>query len=80
MGVAVSNTINLKGADVYISGKLVPLADEQATITRIRELRSTGATLAAIAENLNVAGIVTKRSGAWFPSTVRNVLQSTLQQ
>lgn len=41
----------------------------------IADVRATGATsLATIAQELNVRGIVTPRGGRWHPSSVRNLL------
>lgn len=40
----------------------------------IRVRKAAGATLAAIADELNALGVTTARGGAWHPSTVRNVL------
>jgi len=48
---------------------------EQATVTRIVALRAAGRTFAAVAEQLTAEGRRTKRGGAWYASTVRNVLQ-----
>jgi hypothetical protein len=57
---------------------LVPIADEQATIGRIRALRSAGGTLDAIAGTLNSEAIPTKRGCKWNARTVLNVVNSDL--
>jgi site-specific DNA recombinase len=48
---------------------------EQATLARARELRASGAGLAAIAAALTAEGRPTKRGGAWHITTVRKLLQ-----
>jgi hypothetical protein len=41
----------------------------------VRQIQATGATtLAQIAEALNVRGVQSARGGAWYPSTVENLL------
>jgi len=57
---------------------LVPIADEQATIGRIRALRSAGGTLDAIEGTLNSEAIPTKRGCKWNARTVLNVVNSDL--
>jgi DNA invertase Pin-like site-specific DNA recombinase len=58
---------------------LIPMADEQTVIARVKTLRRSGSTLADIAITLNTDGIPTKRAGGrWYPSTVRNLLESTM--
>lgn len=41
----------------------------------IKARKAAGASLQAIADELNALGVATARGGAWYPSTVRNVLQ-----
>jgi hypothetical protein len=50
------------------------LADEQAILSRIRELHAQGRTLAAISDALNAEGIMPRRGVKWYPSSVRNVI------
>jgi len=63
-----------------VNGKLVALPEEQAIVTRMKELRYAGVPLAVIAARLNEMGVPTKRAGRWYPSTVSNVLQSSLYE
>ena len=53
----------------------VPADDEQATIARIVELRSAGASLRAIADVLGVEGRRPKRGDSWHPTTLARVLR-----
>ena len=48
---------------------------EQATVSRLVELRAAGRTFAQVAGQLTAEGRRTKRGGQWYASTVRNVLQ-----
>jgi DNA invertase Pin-like site-specific DNA recombinase len=50
------------------------VADELATVVRIRELRAGGASLRDIAAALTVEGHATKKGGAWSAKVVRSVL------
>ena len=60
---------------------LMPAADEQAVISRIRALRSAGETLEAIAGLLNTEEVPTKRAGGkWYGRTVLNVLNSDMHE
>jgi DNA invertase Pin-like site-specific DNA recombinase len=45
---------------------------------RIASMRSSGAGWTEIANTLNADGVPTARGGAWFPSTVRNVVERSL--
>jgi DNA invertase Pin-like site-specific DNA recombinase len=47
---------------------------EQATLARMREMRDDGMSLREIAEQLNAAGIPSKRGGPWHPQTVSRAL------
>ncbi|MBD3677565.1 MAG: recombinase family protein [Rhodobacteraceae bacterium] len=51
-------------------------ADEFAAkvMPTIQTRKAAGASLAAIADELNALGVATARGGKWHPSTVRNVL------
>jgi hypothetical protein len=44
----------------------------------VRQIQAAGATtLAQIAEVLNAHGVQSARGGAWYPSTVKNLLDRT---
>lgn len=53
---------------------LAEVADELEAVCVMQELRAAGATLQAIADELNARGIATKRGGRWYPTTVKNIL------
>lgn len=59
-------------------GKLVPIDEEQRVIAEIREMRDEGKTLREIANDLNGRGIVGKRGGKFFASTIKAVLSNDL--
>ena len=52
-----------------------PALLDEATIGRIRELRSQGLSLPLIASTLTTEGYTTKRGGAWHPFTVQKILK-----
>lgn len=54
--------------------------NEQRTVTMVRNLRRRGFGYREIARRLRVEGIKTKRGGAWWPSTVRYMLQNPVYQ
>jgi DNA invertase Pin-like site-specific DNA recombinase len=54
--------------------ELVEFWDEMHTITRIREMRESGLSLAKIADALNEQGIAPKRGPMWYAQTVSRVL------
>jgi DNA invertase Pin-like site-specific DNA recombinase len=56
-------------------GELVLDDDEQAVRNRMEALRDRGASLRAIADELNGMGVPAKRGGRWHPQTVARVLQ-----
>lgn len=58
-----------------VGRELVPDADEQRTVERIRELRSAGLTYRAIAQALDSEGYPTKRGGRWHPFTVQGIIK-----
>lgn len=62
--------------DVDAEGRQVraPVAEQQATIARARELRDAGYTLREIAHALRAEGRRTMRGGNWHASTVRGLL------
>jgi len=57
-------------------GKLIEVADEQAILRIIGELRQAGMSLRAIADELTAAGHRTKKGKTkWYSETVRSILQ-----
>ncbi|MBN9419317.1 MAG: recombinase family protein [Candidatus Eremiobacteraeota bacterium] len=50
-----------------------PLSDP-ATLARVRELRASGFSMAAIAQTLTEEGFQTKRGGQWQPHTIKKIL------
>lgn len=65
------------GFDVK-NGMLIKNDDEQYTISLIKQWRSEGFTLYAIAQRLTKQGIPTKRGGKWYCSTVKYILDNDL--
>ena len=64
------------GWSVDAEGNLIELADEQAVIAKINELREAGVSLRQIAKGLTDAGILTKKGKAvWYAETVKSILQ-----
>jgi hypothetical protein len=59
-------------------GKLVPIDVELRLVAEIRAMRRDGQTLRAIAANLNGRGIVGKRGGRFYASTVLAVVKNSL--
>jgi site-specific DNA recombinase len=57
-----------------IDGRLIANDAEQALITRISSMRSTGLSFAKIADQLNAEGVATKRGGRWFASTIKQII------
>jgi site-specific DNA recombinase len=57
-----------------VDGLLVRNRAEQATLSRMRDLRDTGFSFAVIADRLNARGIPSKRGGIWHAMSVRSVL------
>ena len=55
-------------------GELVDDEAEQATLTRMRQLREAGASLRVIATTLGREGHLAKRKGVWHPTTVKRAL------
>ncbi|WP_239935256.1 recombinase family protein [Streptomyces sp. CBG31] len=54
--------------------ELVPDADEAQVLERMRAWQAEGASVRAIAERLNAAGVPTKRGARWHPTTVNRLL------
>ena len=59
-------------------GKLVPVDEELRVIAEIKDMRAAGLTLRDIADDLNKRGIVGKRGGKFFASTIKAVLENQL--
>lgn len=57
------------------NARLVPVPEEQAVIARMRELRSEGLSLRAIAEALEAEGHQPKRGAAWHPTSLARILE-----
>jgi DNA invertase Pin-like site-specific DNA recombinase len=76
-GHALGNRTNLEEARERAKEALSRSADEFAARigSTVRELRDQGLTLAVIATRLNAMGVPTARGGAWYPTTVKNVLE-----
>jgi site-specific DNA recombinase len=63
------------GFAVSIDGAtLIPHADEQRILRMIRDLRTAGFSLRAIANELNVQGLVTRRGSPWQLRSVHHLL------
>lgn len=61
-----------------VDGALTPDDEEQLVIAEIQDLRSKGHSLRVIADDLNARGIVGKRGGAFYASTIRAILGNSL--
>lgn len=57
-----------------IEGRLVKVEQEAELVAEMRRQRTSGATLAGIAQSLNDRGIQGKSGGRWYASTVSNIL------
>jgi DNA invertase Pin-like site-specific DNA recombinase len=76
-GVVMGNPKNLAEAGRKGSDTQAREADAFAAnlLPIVRQIQASGVTsLAAVAEALNARGVKTARGGAWFASTVRNLL------
>lgn len=60
------------------AGKLVHVDDELRIVAEINDMRKDGKSLREIADDLNGRGIVGKRGGKFFASTVKAVLANSL--
>lgn len=56
------------------TGEIVIIDDEAAIVRTIYDMRGNGATLTAIADDLNAGGITTRRGRPWHASSVRAIL------
>jgi len=61
-----------------VGKRLVKDARAQKIVRRIKELNGEGATLCAIAEDLNRSHAKPARGGRWYASTVRYLLENDL--
>jgi site-specific DNA recombinase len=61
------------GFEVDGSGKLRPIATEQAVIAKITQLKSAGASYRSVAITLADQGVPTKRGGQWDSRTVQRI-------
>ena len=59
-----------------VEGNLIPNPEEQELLNRIRELRADGMSYQAIADRLNVDGILTKKGGQWDRVRVFKIMQN----
>jgi DNA invertase Pin-like site-specific DNA recombinase len=57
-----------------LDGQLVPVAEEQATLRRVREMRDTGQSLRVIAATLNAEGVKPRRGRAWHPGVLSRIV------
>ena len=62
-----------------VGKELVADDDEQATLTRIHQLRGEGRTIRQIIAVLDAEGRRTKRGASWHPTTVARILRSPEQ-
>jgi DNA invertase Pin-like site-specific DNA recombinase len=60
------------------AGKLVPVDEELRVVAEIKALRGAGKTLRDIADDLNSRGVVGKRGGKFFASTIKGILENTI--
>jgi DNA invertase Pin-like site-specific DNA recombinase len=76
-GVQLGNVTNLDEARAKSNATNKKLASEFAenVLTTVMQFRENGETLLAIAEKLNTMGVKTRRGGAWYASTVANILK-----
>lgn len=57
-----------------VQGVLVPVESEQEAIATASELRRSGLTLRAVAEEMNRRGIQSRRAAGWHAESVRRIL------
>lgn len=62
------------GWDRGTDGKLVPNAQEQVTIQRIKNWKARGKSAEYMARLLNKDGLPSKSGGKWYPSSVRSIV------
>jgi len=61
-------------------GQLVPVDEEMVIVSEIRAMRQDGLSLHKIANDLNGRGIVGKRGGKFYASTIRAILGNDLHE
>ena len=61
----------------YKDKRLVPVAEELATVRLIREQREKGMSYHKIARYLNESKVPSKRGGIWYAETVKTVYQNS---
>lgn len=61
-----------------VQGYLSPDDEEQLIVREVFAMREQGLTLRAIADDLNGRGIVGKRGGKYFVSTIRGILENDI--
>ncbi len=61
-------------------GMLQPIDDEQLTVAEIFNMHSKGMSMHKIANSLNERGIVGKRGGAFYASTIRAIINNPIHQ
>lgn len=59
-----------------VEDDLIENTEEQAVITRIKELRAEGLSLRKIADRLNEEGVPTKQGKSWYASTLKYILEN----
>ena len=57
-----------------LDGELVEVADEQATLSRIREMYNEGKSYRAMAETLTAEGVKPRRGRAWHPGVLTRLV------
>ena len=61
-------------------GQLVPIDEEMVIVSEIRAMRQDGLSLHKIANDLNGRGIIGKRGGKFYASTIRAILGNDLHE
>ncbi len=61
------------GYGVDESGRLLPVAEEQAALDTLIKMRQGGKSYEAIAQTLRAAGVAPKRGRGWHSSAVRSI-------
>jgi len=76
-GVKLGNQTNLDQARAiaHVTTKKQAADFASNVLPMIKQFRDNGETLPAIAEKLNTMGVKTRRGGAWYASTVANILK-----
>ena len=63
-----------------VEGYLLPHEEEQLLVSEVFELHYQGLSLHKIADNLNSRGIIGKRGGKFYASTIRAILGNSIHQ